>query len=177
VLKIPGHGTAQRWTAEDEHMFTREVEILEVLTRFKNTPSPKPLVYSTTLTNQFGFPYIITNRLRGESADSIWYDPDVERNHLTADVPSLPTEMKRITFLRSLAKIMTELNVIPQFEGIGTPSPGFGDVAQTCTDVRTLPVREYYKWANPDNLHEAEKRGPFGSAAEYIQQYRDERYN
>jgi hypothetical protein len=160
VLKTPGHGTPERWTAEDEHMLTREVETLEVSACCTNIPSPRTIAYSATVNNESGFPYIITNKLLGQSATSVWYKPNVDWNHLTADVTSLPTEPKRVTFLRSLAKVMTGLNAIPQFEGIGIPGSSLHDKIEILTNIRTLPVREYYKWANPDNFPEAEKRGP-----------------
>ncbi|KAF3041994.1 hypothetical protein E8E11_002249 [Didymella keratinophila] len=61
-------------------------------------------------------------------------------------------------------------------EGVKGSAGSAGVLAGKAADAPER-IREYYKWATSDNVHEAEKRSPFDSAANYIQQYRDERYD
>jgi hypothetical protein len=123
VIKIPGHGTSDRWRPEDEYMLLREADIMQYLWRNTTIPVPEIIAYSGTLDNNVGFPYIIMSRLPGESADKIWFEQpfDFHTVDKMADSPSLDIEKKRVNFLRSLAGHMTKLQDIP-FSAIGMPS-------------------------------------------------------
>ncbi|KAF9692086.1 hypothetical protein EKO04_009949 [Ascochyta lentis] len=163
VIKIPGHGTAERWTAEDEYMLTQEVETMRLLTMETEIPSPWVIDYSATLDNKYGFPYIVMKELPGKSASELWFDEHCE-------IPTPETEMKRLTFLRSLARHMTELNKL-RFDQIGMPmynmeAPDF----ENYDDIETerLPVGKYYVWPYCD-AYDSVERGPFPSTQAYIE--------
>tara|TARA_R110002003_G_scaffold228_5_gene16615 strand:- start:6303 stop:6629 length:327 start_codon:yes stop_codon:yes gene_type:complete len=65
VIKIPGHGTSDRWRPEDEYMLLREADTMQYLWRNTTIPVPEIIAYSGTLDNNVGFPYIIMSRLPG----------------------------------------------------------------------------------------------------------------
>ena len=169
VVKVPGHGTPGRWAKEDEHMLTREVETMELLSEHTNIPSPEVLGYSATLDNDFGFPYIVMEELPGKPATDIWFEQHGE-------VSSLETEQKCLTFLRSLARHMTELNKLP-FEQIGIPTyPRTGAEFYNIHDRaehEPLPVKKYYVWPFCDSFRAVE-RGPLASTQAYIRHARDQ---
>ncbi|KAJ4337327.1 hypothetical protein N0V95_008376 [Ascochyta clinopodiicola] len=163
VVKIPGHGTPERWTGEDKYMLTREVETLRLLTMQTEIPSPWVVDYSATLENQYGFPYIVMKELPGTSASELWFDQHCE-------VPTLETEMKRLTFLRSLARHVTELEKL-RFDGIGMPVYDVDSDDYENIEAERLPVCEYYVWPYYDTYDSVE-RGPFPSTQAYIQHAR-----
>jgi hypothetical protein len=39
IVKIPGHGTPDRWTADDEYMLTQEVETMRLITTYTDVPA------------------------------------------------------------------------------------------------------------------------------------------
>ncbi|KAH7086242.1 kinase-like domain-containing protein [Paraphoma chrysanthemicola] len=123
VIKIPGHGTPDRWIPEDEYMLVREAETMRYLFNNTSIPVPEIIAYSGTLDNTVGFPYIIMTRLPGQSAANIWFEQPFDRDIAdgAADFPSLEIEKKRLNFLRSLAEEMTKLQDV-QFSAIGMPS-------------------------------------------------------
>ncbi|KZM20233.1 uncharacterized protein EKO05_0003684 [Ascochyta rabiei] len=166
VVKIPGHGTPERWTAEDNYMLTQEVETMRLLTMETDIPSPWVVDYSATLDNKYGFPYIVMKELPGSSANELWFEQHCE-------VPTIETELKRLTFLRSLACHMTELNKL-HFDQIGMPmynvrAPDFEDYENI--EAERLPVNKYYVWPYYDTYDSIE-RGPFPSTQAYIQHAR-----
>ena len=166
VVKIPGHGTPDRWTKEDEHMLKREAETLELLSEHTKLPSPEVIGYSATLDNEYGFPYIVMEELPGKSATELWYEDHGE-------TPSLETEQKRLVFLRSLARHMTELNNL-SFKQIGIPMDPFIETGNfDDIDPDQLPVSKYYVWPFRDSFDVVE-RGPFTSTQMYIKNSRDE---
>ncbi|KAH7086160.1 kinase-like domain-containing protein [Paraphoma chrysanthemicola] len=123
VVRVPGHGTKDHWQEEDAYTLEREVDMLKILSSRTSVPVSKVLAYSTSHDNALGFPFILMTRLPGKDAYSIWFDQAYQGNieaACTADVPSIATERKRTTFLRSLAKVMTEIQSI-SFPGIGLP--------------------------------------------------------
>lgn len=169
VVKIPGHGTPDRWTKEDEHMLIQEVETLRLLTDHTKVPSPEVIGHSATLNNEFGFPYIVMEELPGKPATDLWFEQHGE-------VPSPETEAKRLTFLRSLAHHMTQLNTL-SFQQIGIPTNPVPETGDFCifdrTNLKQLPVSEYYVWHFRDRFRAVE-RGPFASSQAYIEHGRAE---
>ncbi|KAL1599354.1 hypothetical protein SLS59_006371 [Nothophoma quercina] len=143
-----------------------QVETMNLLHEHTKVPSPEVIGYSATLDNEFGFPYIVMEELPGKSATDLWFEEHGE-------IPSAETEQKRLTFLRSLARRMTELENFP-FQTIGMPTydnvagPDFNDI-----DPERTPVRKYYVWPFCDSYHAVE-RGPFASTQAYIRHARDE---
>lgn len=168
VVKIPGHGTPDRWTAEDEYMLKQEVQTMDLITMFTDVPAPLVFGHSATLDNEFGFPYIVMKMLPGTSATELWYE-----NH--TEIPSPETEQKRLTFLRSLARHMTELEKI-RFDQIGIPqwnphADGFVNIDDI--EAERMPVGKYHVWPYYDTYASVE-RGPFPSTQAYVRHARDE---
>ncbi|KAJ4375470.1 hypothetical protein N0V86_007001 [Didymella sp. IMI 355093] len=168
VIKIPGHGTPDRWTADDEYMLKQEYETMRLITAYTNVPAPFPIDYSATLDNQCGFPYMVMKELPGKNACELWYD-DL-RVALSPE-----TEQKRENMLHSLAGHMTELNKL-RFDQIGMPmfDPTAEDF-ETYDDIETerLPVDKYYVWPFCDTYRSVE-RGPFGSTQAFVRNGIDE---
>jgi serine/threonine protein kinase len=163
IIKVPGHGTPDRWCEADEYILIREAETMKHLYRNTGLPVPEILDYAPTLDNTVGFPYIIMRRLPGEDAYTIWfdqpYDPDTAR--LTADCPSIETEKKSLNFLRSLAQFITELERI-HFDGVGMPLVHSDDIASQCE------VGKAYLWPYLDGIHKVEERDPFLFIQAYV---------
>jgi aminoglycoside phosphotransferase (APT) family kinase protein len=125
VVRIPGHATLAHWTPEDAYMLEREAQLIEHIRKNTSVPVAEIVHYSTDHTNMLGFPYFFMTELPGKPASNIWYDGDYEHDDFElafqhADVPSVATEKKRITFLRSLARVMTELQSLT-FDMAGMP--------------------------------------------------------
>jgi hypothetical protein len=168
VVKIPGHGTPDRWTADDEYMLKQEYETMRLITAYTNVPAPFPIDYSATLDNQCGFPYMVMKELPGKNACELWYDD-------RCVAPSPETEQKRENMLRSLAGHMTELNKL-RFDQIGMPmfDPTAEDF-ESHDDIETerLPVGKYYVWSFC-NTYRSVERGPFGCTQEFVRNGIDE---
>lgn len=128
VVRVPGHATVAHWTPQDAYMMQREVEIIEYIRKNTSAPVPQICTYSTDFANILGHPHIMMTMLPGENAYSTWFDEDWEEsddidpslNFRFGDLPSFSTEKKRITLLRSLARIMAEVNTL-SFDQIGMP--------------------------------------------------------
>jgi aminoglycoside phosphotransferase (APT) family kinase protein len=125
VARIPGHATLAHWTPEDAYMMEREVQLIEYIRKNTSAPDAKIVHYSTGHANMLGFPYIFMTALPGKPASNIWYDgnyedDDVELILQHAHVPSVSTEKKCNTFLRSLARVMTEVQSLT-FDIAGMP--------------------------------------------------------
>jgi aminoglycoside phosphotransferase (APT) family kinase protein len=164
IVKVPGHGTPDRWTAEDGYMLEREVETMKLVHSKTSVPVPKVMAWSSTLDNSVGFPYVVMEYLGGQDASNIWYDQaqDCNDTFQPADFPSLDIEQKRINFLRSLAGVMTELDKIT-FDGIGLPYAVNGTDSETCR----YPVGETHVWPSAMDVHYLETRDPSKSTQEY----------
>lgn len=164
IVKVPGHGTPDRWTPEDEHMLHKEVETMRLIGDTTEIPIAYPIAYSATLDNEYGFPYIVMKELPGNSATQLWFEE-------VGEIPAPETEVKRLNFLRSLAGHMTALNTL-QFAQIGIPyqvSVKHEDYYRYFDDPvgKRLPVDKYYVWPYW-NTYDHEKRGPFASMQAYI---------
>ena len=125
VVRIPGHSTLTHWQPEDAYILKREVDLLKIIREQTSAPVPEIISYGTDHDNVLGYPFILMTKLPGKKACDIWFDqPYGQDNHnwanKSADVPTIGTERKRITFLRSLARIMTDIQSI-SFEQIGMP--------------------------------------------------------
>jgi hypothetical protein len=97
--------------------------------------------------------------LPGKSAYSIWFDNPYNPGlaFRTADVPSVPTEKKRINFLRSLARAMTEIQRL-SFEKIGMPE---------ISEEGTISVGPSYTWNDEEDPDEATERPAFSTTRMY----------
>jgi aminoglycoside phosphotransferase (APT) family kinase protein len=143
VVRVPGHGTTEHWTPEDVYMMEREVQLMNYIRQKTTVPIPDVLHHSTDHKNTLGLPYILMAKVPGKNAFSVWFDNSVDEDdfgdeaYLHADIPSIPTQLKRVTFLRSLARIMTELQTLT-FNEIGMPI-----VADTDTPPEIGP---FYHW-------------------------------
>jgi hypothetical protein len=113
VVKIPGHGTPDRWTADDEYMLTQEFETMRLITTYTDVPAALVVDHCATLDNEFGFPYLVMKQLPGKSACDLCYDEHCK-------MPTPEKEQKRLNCLRSLARHMTELDKL-RFDQIGMP--------------------------------------------------------
>jgi aminoglycoside phosphotransferase (APT) family kinase protein len=156
VVRIPGHAILAHWTPEDAYMMEREVQLIEHIRKNTSAPVPKIVYYSTEHTNSLGFPYILMTELPGKPACTIWYDGDYENDDVElciqhADIPSVVTEKKRVNFLRSLARVMTDIQslafdkagmpIIPQLEGTTTIGPIYHwDSTSSDKARRFLPI-------------------------------------
>jgi aminoglycoside phosphotransferase (APT) family kinase protein len=143
VVRIPGHATLSHWTPEDAYMMEREVQLIEYIRNKTSAPVAKIVQHSTKHTNMLGFPYIFMTALPGKPASTIWYDGIYEDDDFEfelafqhADIPSVGTEKKRITFLRSLARVMTEIQSLT-FDMTGMP------IFSEDGDITIGPV---YRW-------------------------------
>ncbi|KAF2853509.1 hypothetical protein T440DRAFT_547710 [Plenodomus tracheiphilus IPT5] len=126
LVRVPAHGTLAHWTPEDAYMLEREVELIKNIRENTSVPVPEIMGHSTGHNNVLRFPYIVRKKLPGRGAYNIWLEPGYDQSnntlaYRTADVPSTATEKKRITFLRSLAKHMAQLDQLA-FPCIGIPS-------------------------------------------------------
>lgn len=164
VVHVPGHATTEHWTAHDAYMMKREVQIIEYIRQNTSAPVPQVCAYSTDFNNTLGHPFIMMTRLPGKSAYSIWFDEqydeaDPETNFRFGDLPSPAVEKKRINFLRSLAKIMAEINTL-FFDKIGMPIvPMDGSAAPT--------VGPLYQWDHTGS-DDSTERPVFTSTQDYV---------
>jgi hypothetical protein len=122
------------------------------------------MAWSFNINNPSGFPCIIMRRLPNNDATKIWYDQPhnlKDPDHIT-DFVSPETEMKRLTFLRSLAHNMTQLNHI-SFEGIGLPCHPIDGEHDS-----PLPVVKGYLWNSRTDIHAIDVREPTKTTPDYI---------
>ncbi|KAG9205469.1 hypothetical protein G6514_008111 [Epicoccum nigrum] len=159
VIRIPGHGTASHWTPEDAYVLEREVQFVEHIRKNTRAPVPQILAYSSNCSNELGSPFILMTKLLGKSAYSIWFDnpynPDLA--FMAADVPSVPTEKKRINFLRSMERAMTEIQRL-SFDKIGMPE---------ISEEGTISVGPSYTWNDEEDPDEATERPAFSTTRMY----------
>lgn len=126
VLKIPAHGTRGKWQINDNVALKSEAELMQHIWHHTNCPVPEVIAYDGSLENAIGGPYILMRKMDGISAMDMWigqpYKTTISTKiHLNADDPLPELEQKRITFLRSLARAMSELAPL-EFEYTGMPS-------------------------------------------------------
>lgn len=155
VVRIPANSVKAHWTPEDAHMLECEVQLIEYLRNNTSAPVPTILQHSTQLINDFGFPYTLMTKLSGEIAFSIWfekpYDPlNPSGAYRLADVPSTKTQKKRVNFLRSLARIMAEIQHL-SFDKIVMP---------LITDDGNT-AGPSYRWGAVDDVDKASQRPAF----------------
>ncbi|KAH7079935.1 hypothetical protein BKA63DRAFT_385309, partial [Paraphoma chrysanthemicola] len=169
VIKIPGHGTPDRWGPEEEYMLVREAETMRYLFNNTTIPVPEIIAYSGTLDNTVGFPYIIMTRLSGQSAANIWFEQPFGRDIAdeAADFPSLDVEKKRLNFLRSLAEEMTKLQDV-QFSAIGMPSFKEDQLNGNQCKSRVLSVDKIFVWPYTSDIHKVEERPAFASTQDFV---------
>ncbi|KAJ4309668.1 hypothetical protein N0V94_008818 [Neodidymelliopsis sp. IMI 364377] len=163
VVRIPANGTTTHWTSEDAYMLEREVQLIEHIRQNTSAPVPKILQYSTGIDDKYQFPYTLMTMLPGETAFDIWfdrpYDPAQPSGaYRLADVPSTATKVKRVNFLRSLARIMTEIQQI-SFDKIGMPL--FSEDGNTAGPS--------YHWGDKEDVDEATERPAFETTQAYVQ--------
>jgi hypothetical protein len=102
----------------------------------------------------------------GKDAYSVWFDKpyDPKIAWKTADEPSEELELKRINFLRSLARIMSSLQQL-QFARIGYPSM---DEALSNTARAAHPVGHSYHFLPTEDLHKPTERPAFATTQQFI---------
>ncbi|KAI0571292.1 APH domain-containing protein, partial [Pyrenophora tritici-repentis] len=130
VVRVPGHSTTDQWTENDAYVLEREAQLIEHIRKNTTAPVPHVIAYCSSHDNLLGFPYILMTKLPGQTADTMWDDGSQLSNqapefgfdpfYLAADVPSAVMEKKRLRFLRSLARIMLEIQTL-SFPHIGMP--------------------------------------------------------
>jgi hypothetical protein len=94
-----------------------EAMTMEYIGRHSCFPGPSIEAVETDIDNELGAPYILMGKMPGKGAYRLWYDHD-DTEHLNADRSSEETEKKRVTFLRSMAYRMGQLQKM-QFDKIG----------------------------------------------------------
>jgi hypothetical protein len=174
VLRIPAHGTSQLWTDQDEYMMQREVELMVHLNMNTKVPVPEIIDQATHIQAGVGFPYILMRKLPGDTAYQIWFDDidnyDPQTACLQADSPTPETEKKRITFLRSLAAIMSELGQL-HFDEIGVPIFHMG------RKPKPPSVGPSYHWNDSENGQELVERPTFKTTKNFIDSMLDTTWN
>jgi serine/threonine protein kinase len=126
VLKIPAHGTRGEWQINDNVALKSEAQLMQHIWHHTNCPVPEVIAYDGSLENTIGAPYILMRKMDGISAMDMWigqpYKTTISTKvHLNADDPLPELEQKRITFLRSLARAMSELAPL-EFKYTGMPA-------------------------------------------------------
>jgi aminoglycoside phosphotransferase (APT) family kinase protein len=124
-------------------MLEREVQLIEHIRKYTTASVAEIIGYSTEHENCLGFPYIVMTELPGKPAHSVWYDgnyedSDVELLFQHADTPFTAIEKKRITLLRSLARVMTDIQSL-SFEQGGMP---------IISDTDSTTIGPMYLWEN-----------------------------
>jgi hypothetical protein len=102
-------------------------------------------------------------RLPGEDAFNIWFDQPSDSGAalMAVDRPSIHTEKKRLNFLRSLARIMTELERV-QFDGIGMP------LVHSDEPGSERAVGKTYLWPYREDAFKMEERNAFSFTQDYL---------
>jgi len=162
VVRVPGHGTFAHWTEADSYVLKNEAQLIEYIRKNTTAPVAQVIHYSTGHDNALGFPYILMTMLPGTQANNIWFPEDypcVESDLFQhADVPPPHIEKKRLKFLRSLARVMIQIQTL-KFEAIGAPT--FDD------DGNLIGVGPTCHWTYKDG-DESFKRPPAATTEEYI---------
>ncbi|KAL1795376.1 hypothetical protein ACET3X_007192 [Alternaria dauci] len=125
VPKIPAHGTWGEWQINDEMALKSDAQLMQHIRHHTNCPVPEVIAYDGSLENAIGAPYILMKKMEGVSATDMWIGRPYKTKigaeiHLNAYDPPPELEQKRITFLRSLARAMSELAPL-EFEYTGMP--------------------------------------------------------
>jgi aminoglycoside phosphotransferase (APT) family kinase protein len=162
VVRVPGHGTLEHWTDEDAYVLEREAQLIEYIRKNTAAPVAQIVEYSTGHDNALGFPYIVMTKLPGKPAYTVWFPEDYpfvgeDRAFRNADVPPPHIEKKRLAFLRSLARVMTQIQSL-EFEGIGVPT--FDDDGNLTGTGPTC----HFKGVSDDSF----KRQPAATTQEYL---------
>lgn len=176
VIRIPAHGTEERWQRPDEDMLNDEAVLMKYIRHNTKVPVPKVLGRAFTVWNEIGAPFIIMEKLPGKQAYDLWYENsdgdslDGKPFFIRADQPSEATEAKRINFLRSLAVCMAELGKL-QFKGIGIPHCDHFSLDDEPT------IRPTYHWVSATDMKAVTTRGPFYSSQDFIQSALDKNWD
>jgi hypothetical protein len=123
VLKIRAHGTQGEWHINDNMALKSEAQLMQPIFHDTGCPVPEIIAYDGDVKNAVGAPYILMKKLDGISAMDMWVDQSYKMMkdtglHLNADDPWPELEQKHITFLRFLARTMSELTP-PEFKYTG----------------------------------------------------------
>lgn len=118
VIKIPVHGTFERWTPEHADIMRCEALLMQYMAKHTHIPVPKMISFEENVECELGAPYILMRKSPGRAAFHVWFDEgDYEGQN--ADCPTAQTMKKRETFPKSLARHMAKLQDL-QFDKIGT---------------------------------------------------------
>jgi hypothetical protein len=126
VLKIPAHGTRGEWQINDNVALKSEAQPVQHIWHHTDCWVPEVIAYDGSLENAIGAPYILMKKMEGVSATDMWVGRSYKTMkgaelYLNVDDPSPELEKKCITFLRSLARAMSELAPL-EFKYTGMPA-------------------------------------------------------
>jgi hypothetical protein len=160
VIRIPSHGVPAHWTPEDAYMLEHEVQLVNYIRQKTTAPVPHIMDHASDCDNEFGSPYIFMTKLPGKSAYDIWFDLPYSRSDAfrNADVPSTKTEIKRVNFLRSLARELTKIQSL-SFNQIGIP-----DISED----GKITVGPTYYWTDEEDVDAATKEPAWPTTFQYV---------
>jgi hypothetical protein len=166
VLKIPAHGILEEWRLNDNMMLGCEAKLLQHIRHHTACPVPEVVAFDGSLRNAIGAPYILMKKMEGIPASDLWLGQpyntiDNRELHLNADDPSPEVEVKRITFLRSLAQAMSQL---AQFEFQYTGVPGYDDPRNRHPKY----IGPTWRWHSKMNMEEPTSGGSFETSGAYF---------
>jgi hypothetical protein len=190
VVRIPAHGTAELWTDADRYMLEHQVQLMKQIDlNCILVPVPRVFSYSADLDNPLGVPYILMEKLEGQSATTIWFDdPDDDcevgsdddfEDWQVSDCPSAQTHHKRVNFLNSLADVMVNLNHL-KFDKIGLPiipTPYRIVLSPPPPEASGATVGHTYHWPSSSDIHKVVELRPFQSTQDYLKAGLDKKFN
>jgi aminoglycoside phosphotransferase (APT) family kinase protein len=168
IVRIPGHGARASWTEQDAYNLEREVDTMKYTRYHTDVPVSEIYGHNSLCDNHLGMPYIMMACIGGKDAYSVWFDQpyDPQTAWKNADEPSEEMELKRIKFLRSLARIMSSLQRL-QFDRIGYPLRGDDDDPSNTTRA-AHPVGHSYHFLSSADPHKPTERPAFATTQQYI---------
>ncbi|KAI4648697.1 uncharacterized protein J4E78_008760 [Alternaria triticimaculans] len=166
VLKIPAHGTTKEWGMNDRMMLECEAQLLKHIRHHTDCPVPEVVAFDGGLNNAIGAPYILMKKIKGIAATDLWLGQPYrmfksDDLHLEADDPSPEVEQKRVTFLRSLAKAMSQLATL-EFPYTGVPSYEYPE------DKNPKFIAPAWRWHCKMNMEEPTSYGSFASSEAFF---------
>ncbi|KAF2030480.1 hypothetical protein EK21DRAFT_65382 [Setomelanomma holmii] len=166
VLKTPAHASDYCWEEGDAFMLRNEAVLMQHIRHHTACPVPEIIAFDDTRDNDIGLPYILMKKMSGVSALNLWLgqpyeDLDMDKAHLTADVPDPEVEQKRLTFLKSLAQAMAKLRRL-KFDEIGV------SVFHKRKDERPTSYGPFWHWHTKTSRYELKPIGPFKTTHDFF---------
>jgi hypothetical protein len=178
ILKIPFHGTPSNWAPQDGTQLENEATLMLWIHKKTQIPVPEVLHYHETCDNAVGAPYILMTKLPGKQAADVWFGKPfadlTHREHLNlAEQPSPELEQKRITFLKSLADMMAQLNTL-EFDRIGVPEFYKPSPLEPIVCFNYSPS---WRWHTKNTMHNLHHLGPFKTSEDFFKEHLDEKWD